>query len=214
MFKKHVTLAVFVSFISLSFIYAQNLTEAKSAIQSYLNLWFINPSPEEEWFLEIKGMKFPVKGLEVGLASLENNLNKGKVSAEEKKQIKAHFIQTYTDQSAILADSYQELLDNPQTDILLQEFLRQAATQLWLEKQVAANPDAINPTQEEIDAYYTENSDRLFRLGLSASQIQEYAEQELRQTKIQKWSFDQLKSFKEKNPITINEKYKKKYKIN
>ena len=209
-FNKVLLLIFFVCFTQNSF--AQEIDQAKSGIQTYMDAW-INASTDENWLMDMKGVKFPSKGMEVGFKSLEENLKKSDVSDNEKKQIKERFVQTYLDQSAILAASYKEVLENPNLDILLQEFLRQAATQFWLEKQLEKDPNAITPTKEEIDAYYLENSERLLRLGLSASQIKSYTEQELRQTKLQQWTYNQLAEFKTNNPITINPKMKKKFGI-
>ena len=209
-FNKVLLLITCVCFTQNSF--AQEIDQAKSGIQTYMDAW-INSSTDENWLMDMNGIRFPSKGMEVGFKSLEENLKKSNVSENEKKQIKERFVQTYLDQNAILAASYKEVLESPSLDILLQEFLRQAATQFWLEKQMEKDPSAIVPTKDEIDAYYLENSERLLRLGLSASQIKSYTEQELRQTKLQQWTYNQLAEFKTNNPITINPKMKKKFGI-
>lgn len=211
--KQYIIVLLLLFTVSLQRSYGQNITVAKSAVQSYINAWFVNPPEDQEWIIEVNGMKFPARGLEIGLDVLEENLKKGDVSREEKKRIKNHYVQTYIDQSSILANSYTQVLENPEIDVLLQEFLRQAATQLWLEEQMKKDSDAVIPTKEEIDQYYQANSDRLFRLGLSASQIKTYTEQELRQAKLQAWTTSQLAKFKEQNKVTINPKLKKKFGI-
>ncbi|MGL4676800.1 MAG: hypothetical protein ACRCWI_03935 [Brevinema sp.] len=194
------------------YTYAQELSQAKLAIQSYIDSWFINNN-SEDWFVEIQGIKFPSNGIEIGLKSLNENLKNADISKAEKEQIKNRFIQTYIDQSVILALSYQDILSNPDLDILLQEFLRQAATQLWLENQIAKDPAAIVPSETELNQYYQANSDRLLRLGLSASQIKSFTEQELKQSKLQEWTYQKLAEIKEQYPAKINPKLKKKYNI-
>lgn len=192
--------------------FSQYTEQAKTALQNFITDWF-NSSNDSNWLLEINGVKFPTKGLEIGLETLENNLKKSDISKVEQQQLKARFVQTYIDQSAILAHSYKELLENPEIDILLQEFLRQAATQFWLENQMKKDPSAIVPSQDDINKYYQENSERLLRLGLSANQIKSYTEQELRQKKLQEWTFRELATFKTNNPVTINPTIKKKFNI-
>ena len=209
-FNKNLLIIIFVFVSQNSF--TQEIDKAKSGIQNYMDAW-LNSSTDENWLIDINGVKFPSKGIEVGFKVLEENLQKSDISNSEKKQIKERFVQTYLDQSAILASSYKELIESSSLDILLQEFLRQAATQFWLEKQMLKDPEAIVPTQEEINQYYSENSDRLLRLGLSASQIKSYTEQELRQTKLQNWTYRQLLNFNTNNPIIVNPKLKKKFGI-
>ena len=209
-FNKTLVIITCVFFAQNSF--AQEIDKAKSGIQTYMDAW-IASSTDETWLIDINGIKFPSKGMEVGFKALEENLKKSDLSNQEKNQIKERFVQTYLDQSAILAATYKEVLESPDLDILLQEFLRQAATQFLLEQKIKQDPNAVVPTSEEIDAYYLENSERLLRLGLSASQIKSYTEQELRQSKLQKWTYDQLAEFKTNNPIKINPKIKKKFGI-
>ncbi|MGL5956198.1 MAG: hypothetical protein ACRC0X_06285 [Brevinema sp.] len=192
--------------------YAQELSQAKLAIQSYIDSWFVNNN-SENWLIETQGIKFPSDGLEIGLNTLNENLKNADISKVEKEQIKNRFIQTYIDQSVILALSYQDIISNPDLDILLQEFLRQAATQLWLENQMAQEPSSILPSEEEINQYYQANSDRLLRLGLSASQIKSFTEQELKQAKLQEWTYRKLAEVKEQHPAKINPKLKKKYNL-
>ncbi len=199
------------SSIVLSTTFAQELSLAKIAIQNYLDSWF--ESAGDEWLLEINGVKFPSYGMQVGLDKLEENLKNANVSKLEKEQIRERYIQTYIDQSVILALSYDNLIANPNLDILLQEFLRQASVQLWLETELAKEPSAIVPTDSEIAQYYQANSERLLRLGLSASQIKEFTEQELKQVKLQEWTYSKLAEVKSNNPATINPKFTKKYNI-
>lgn len=196
----------------LPYTYAQDLTLAKTALQSYFDSWFSN-ADGEEWLLEVNGIKLPSYGMEVGLNSLNDTLQNAKISNAEKKQVKSRFIQSYLDQSMILALSYQDLINNPDLDVLLQEFLRQAATQLWLENQIIKNPSAIEPTEDELNSYYLQHSERLLRLGLSASQIKEYTEQELKQKKVQEWTEQQIAAVKSSAITSINPKMKKKYDI-
>lgn len=188
---------------------SKDLAEAKKTMELYVNTWLNNTN--DSWLVKMNGVSIPPQGLEVGLKALEENLKKSDLPKAEKQKIKERYIQTYIDQSAILAMTYQDLLQNPEIDILLQEFLRQAATQLWLENEMKKDPSAVVPTNEEIERYYQENSERLLRLGLSASQIKAYTDQELRQTKLQQWTYQKLAKFKKENPVTINEKLKKKY---
>lgn len=209
-FNKVLLLITYVFFAQNSF--AQEIDKAKFGIQTYMDAW-IDSSTDENWLMDMNGIKFPSKGMEVGFNALEEGLKKSDLSDNEKKQVKERFVQTYLDQSAILVATYKEVLESPNLDILLQEFLRQAATQFLLEQKIKEDPNAVVPTNDEIDAYYLENSERLLRLGLSASQIKSYTEQELRQNKLQKWTYDQLAEFKTNNPVTINPKIKKKFKI-
>jgi len=203
-------------FFNMSFgtiyIYSQDFSQAKKAIQIYINSWFIDSTNinNNDWFIKVDGMKFPKKGLEYGLKTLEENLKAGKISKSERKQIQQQYITTYINQSVILAETYKDLLNNSELDLLLQEFLQQAATQIWLDKQMKKNPHAAVPSQNEINKYYKENTERLIQLGLSASQIKEYTEQELRHKKLKEWTIEQLNKVNKNAKVEINPTSKKK----
>ncbi len=192
--------------------FAQGIEQAKTAMQDYMETWFINYTGND-WVIKVNDVRFPDHGFEVGVTTLSKNLQNAKVPKNEQTQIINGYIQTYIDQSLILSLTYEDILNDSNLDILLQEFLRQAATQIWLENQVAENPNAVEPTQEEINQYYVQNSERLLRLGLSAAQIKEYTEQELRQAKLKAWTSAQLADVRAKYPVDINPKIRRKYNI-
>lgn len=194
-------------------LYSQDFTQAKNALQLYMKEWFINTNTNDNWFLEINGFKFPQEGVEFGLKTLDKNLKEGKISKAESEQIRQQYINTYIDQSIILANTYQDLLKNKDLDFLLQEFLHQAAMQIWLDQQMKKDPKDAIPSQDEINAYYKENTERLIQLGLSASQIKEYTEQELRHLKLKQWTLKQLQNIDKNTKITINPSLKKKLHI-
>ncbi len=210
--NKLLTIILLAGIMGLSDSFAQGIERAKTAMQDYMESWFIDYTGND-WVIQVNDVRFPEHGFEVGVNTLTQNLKNAKVPKNEQTQIIQGYIQTYIDQSLILSLSYEDILNDSNLDILLQEFLRQAATQLWLEGQVAKNPSAVEPTTEEINQYYMQNSERLLRLGLSAAQIKEYTEQELKQAKLKAWTAAQLAEVRDKYPVEINPKIKKKYNI-
>ncbi|MGL4367808.1 MAG: hypothetical protein ACRCTQ_05980 [Brevinemataceae bacterium] len=210
-FYKILVLSGLCSFGISEFLFSQEFVHARNAVKLYMDTWFVKPAEEyQDWFIDINGLKFPSSGVEAGLKALDDNLKKGSVSTAERIQIRERYIQTYIDQSTILALTYEDILKNPELDLLMQEFLRQVAAQLWLEEELKKDPKSSVPTQDEIDAYYVQNSDRLIRLGLSAAQIRSYTEQELRQKKLQEWTSAKLRSIRELTEVNINPVIRKK----
>lgn len=191
-------------------IHSQEIFRAKDILKNYIETWFRSNNDSENWFVEVNGVKFPSDGMEYGLKILDENLKKTDVSATDRKMIRDQYVQTYIDHLLILSMSYDELLENPDLDILFQDFLRQIAMQNWLESQMKKDPKAIEPTEEELTKYYKENSERLMRLGLSVAQIKSYSQQEIKQYKIKEWTQNQIQTLKKQYSFTLNNKMKKK----
>lgn len=191
-----------------SLVFAQKNTAAREVLEQYIQAWF-SLDNENDWFFEVNDLKFPKQGIAYGLKVLDESLKSNKVSKEDRKKIRQRYIDTYVDQSMIFALSYKDLLDSDELDYLMQEFFRQAAAQIWLEKQIQKNPQAIVPTKQEIDEYYARHSARLIALGLSASQIKEYTEQELKQQKLQLWTQEEMKKAKASTKIKFNKAVEK-----
>ncbi|MGL4561631.1 MAG: hypothetical protein ACRCV0_05005 [Brevinema sp.] len=196
-------LCLFFIFPVLSF--SQTNNTIRENIKQYFNDWLSQTNTE--WAFEIDGKQFSVDSLTYGLNSLSSNI--AQLPKDEQKQLKNSYIQTFIDQTTILMTSYEDLLNYEDLDLLLQEFFRQAATQLWLEKELKKNPKAIEPSKKEIDLFFQKNSESLLQRGLSASQIMEYSKQQLQQEKLQEWTQTKLNELKENVQIKINPKIKK-----
>lgn len=189
-------------------VFAQKNAAAREVLEQYIQEWF-SLDNDNDWFFEVNDLKFPKQGIVYGLKVLDENLKNNKVSKEDRKKIRQRYIDTYVDQSIIFAFSYNDLLDSDELDYLMQEFFRQAAAQIWLEKQIQKDPKAIVPTKQEIDEYYARHSARLISLGLSASQIKEYTEQELKQQKLQLWTQEEIKKARASAKIKFNKTVEK-----
>ncbi|MGL4394052.1 MAG: hypothetical protein ACRCS8_02385 [Brevinema sp.] len=187
------------------FSFANANDKIRDNIKEYFTEWI--SQKHNNWAFEIDGVQFSPEGLEYGLKAVSSNV--ANLPKSEQQQIKDAFIQTFIDQNTILINSYKDLLEHENFDLLIQEFFRQAATQLWLEKELAKNPKAIEPTKKEIDTFFQENSEILLKRGLSASQIMEYSTQQLKQRKIQEWTQAKIKELRDSSNVKVNPKLKK-----
>ncbi|MGL4389025.1 MAG: hypothetical protein ACRCTJ_06515, partial [Brevinema sp.] len=177
--------------------FSQTNMMLRENIKEYFQEWISQTN--DNWAFEIDGVQFSTQGLDYGLKAISSNI--ASLSKPEQEQLKNAYTQTFIDQTTILMNYYKELLDHKDLDLLIQEFFRQAATQLWLEKELEKDPKAIEPAKEEIEIFFKENSEILLKRGLSASQIFEYSKQQLQQKKLQEWTQSKVKELRDRASI-------------
>ncbi|MGL5720966.1 MAG: hypothetical protein ACRCY4_00990 [Brevinema sp.] len=161
-------------------------------------------SGDKDWYLEVDGVKLAKDPLKKGLDSLDERLKTSTLSRNEKKELRTQFVQNYTDRMVVLVSTYQEFLDEADLDAIFLDFLAQSATQKYIERQLAKNPEAIKPTEADIDRYYTQNASRYRSLGLTTAQIRELATMELSQTKAQSWTEQEIAKVRNQAKISTN----------
>ncbi|MGL5254410.1 MAG: hypothetical protein ACRC9L_05400 [Brevinema sp.] len=176
----------------------------KSFIESKISV-----SGDKDWYLEVEGVKLSKEPLKKGLEVLDQKLKTSTLSKNEKKELRSQFVQNYIDRMAILILTYKEFLEETDLDSIFLDFLAQSATQKYIDRQLASNPDAIKPTEADIDQYYNQNSSRYRGLGLSMAQIRELAMMELSQTKAQAWTEREIIKIRTQAKILTNKQVQK-----
>ncbi len=179
--------------------------EDKAMLKEFVNSYYFNTNDTKDWIIKIENFNISQKEYDEGYQYFMSQIPEGQKPMVDEKTIKKQYLNNLLIQYVVLIQAMQDdLFGSDDTSIVLRSAIRQAVYQIYLNRALPKDKQRFNPTEEEINKYYTQNKDRFYQMGLNADQIRQYATQELSQQKIQLWVAEYLEKLKENYRIKRN----------
>ena len=180
-------------------------SDDKIILKDFLNSYYFDTNDTRDWIIKIENYNISQKEYDSGYKYFMSQIPEGQKPMVDEKTLKKQYLNNLLIQYVVLIQAMQDdLFGSDDASLVLRSAIRQAVYQIYLNKALPKDKDRFNPTEEEINKYYTQNKDRFYQMGLNADQIRQYATQELSQQKIQLWVAEYLEKLKENYRIKRN----------